>query len=356
MLDEASELARRERIAARVVELAGELRSRRARGRRWALGVALAALVGSAAGVALVWPEIGPDPLELAATPSLEVRLLAGRASLRTGTQVVPFAGSSVQLGVDTELVTPPNESAELRLASETELNLAPGSEVNISRQRPSPDVFEERVRLRTGSVALAVPKLGARGKVSVETRDALVEVHGTRFSVRVVEEPPGVAFTEVLVRDGRVLVRAGGQSRLLGAGESFSTRVPSPAPVVEHPDAPAAPPAPERRARRIEPPRPAAPAPVPPSELAEQNRLLEAAELAERAGMHALALERLERLIARYPDAELAHNARVERFRLLEHSGQHVAAAAAARAYLERYPDGFARQEAETVLGGGAR
>ena len=91
------------------------------------------------------------------------------------------------------------------------------------------------------------------------------------------------------------------------------------------------------------------------PSELAEQNRLLEAAELAQRGGMPALALERLELLIARYPDSELAHNARVERFRLLERSGRHAAAVSAARAYLERYPDGFARQEAESVLGGGA-
>ena len=56
--------------------------------------------------------------------------------------------------------------------------------------------------------------------------------------------------------------------------------------------------------------------------------------------------------MIARYPDSELAHNARVERFRVLERAGQHAAAVSAARAYLERHPEGFARDEAESLIG----
>jgi outer membrane protein assembly factor BamD (BamD/ComL family) len=79
---------------------------------------------------------------------------------------------------------------------------------------------------------------------------------------------------------------------------------------------------------------------------------LLEAAELAQRGGMPTLAIERLERLIRRYPDSELAHNARVERFRVLERAGRHDDAVGAARAYLKRYPDGFAREEAENLIG----
>jgi len=353
VLDEASEHARRDRIAASIVGLTRQLETRRQRQRRWALGVAMAALVGAASGVAVLWPlGGGPDALELAARPSLEVRLLAGEASVHRGSDVVPLTGS-VQLDPDAALVTPPTASAELRLASATEVDVAPASEVSISRKRPSPEVFEERVRLRTGSVALAVPKLGTSGRVSVETRDALVEVHGTRFSVRVVAEAPGVEFTEVSVREGRVLVRAAGQSRMLGAGDSFSTRAPAPATPALAPPVPEPPPAqvtPEKKTRRAEARRPA----PSPSELAEQNRLLEAAELAQRGGMPRLAVERLERLIRRYPDSELAHNARVERFRVLERSGQHAAAVGAARAYLDRHPDGFAREEAESLIGGG--
>jgi hypothetical protein len=351
VLDEPAEHARREHIAARVVALTRDLQSRRQRRRRWALGVALAALVGAGGAVAVLVPEsAGPDPIELATRPSLEVRLLAGAASLHEGSDVRPLAGS-VQLGADTALVTPADESAELRLSSSTELHVAPASEVNISRQRPSHDVFEERVRLRAGSVALAVPKLGARGKVSVETDDALVEVHGTRFSVRVVEEPPAVAFTEVTVREGRVLVRAAGQSHMLGAGDSFSTRAPTAAEPEAATEMPSVAAAPEKKTRRQQAQRRAAPR-VSPSELAEQNRLLEAAELAQRSGMPKLAIERLELLIRRYPDSELAHNARVERFRVLERSGRHDEAVGAARAYLERHPHGFAQQEAESLIG----
>jgi hypothetical protein len=350
VLDPASEHARRERVAARVVELTRTLETKRQRQRRWTLGVALAALVAAASAVAVVWPG-GPDAVELAARPSLEVRLLSGEASLHEGSEVVPLSGS-VLLDPDAALVTPPNASAELRLSSSTELSVAPASEVRISRRRPSPEVFEERVRLQAGRVALAVPKLGARGAVSVETRDALVEVHGTRFSVQVVQEAPGVEFTEVKVREGRVLVRAAGESHMLGAGDSFSTRPPAPAapaPVVE-PPAPAAPETAERKVRKTSTPRRSAPSP---SELADQNRLLEAAELAQRGGMPRLAVERLERLIARYPESELAHNARVERFRVLERSGRHADAVRAARAYLDRHPDGFARDEAEHLIGG---
>lgn len=351
VLDEASEEARRERIAARVVGLTRELQTKRQQRHRWALGVALAALVGAASTVAVVWPG-GPDAAELADRPSLEVRLLAGAASLHDGSGVVPLAGSVV-LDPDAALVTPPDASAELRLSSATELSVAPSSELEIRRQRPSPGVFEERVRLRTGRVALAVPKLGTRGKVSVETSDALVEVHGTRFSVHVVEDAPGVQFTEVTVRDGRVLVRAAGESHLLGAGDSFSTRPPAP-PAPREPIAGPPAPAPlekaepQKRARKA-----AAPRRPSPSELAEQNRLLEAAELAQRGGMPTLAVERLELLIARYPESELAHNARVERFRVLERAGRHEAAVSAARAYLLRHPRGFAREEAERLIGG---
>jgi tetratricopeptide (TPR) repeat protein len=87
------------------------------------------------------------------------------------------------------------------------------------------------------------------------------------------------------------------------------------------------------------------------PSELAAQNRLLEAAELAEKSGMHALALERLDKLIDLYPSAELSHNARVERIRVLSAMGRSREAAEAARRYLDLYPHGFARAEAERAI-----
>jgi hypothetical protein len=170
-----------------------------------------------------------------------------------------------------------------------------------------------------------------------------------------------------VQVREGRVLVRAGEQSRFLGAGDSWTSLGDAPAarppamseptmaePTMSEPTpepivVPQPEPGPPQRAR------PRGHRPSAPSELGAQNRLLEAAELAQKSGLPMLAVQRLEALIARYPDAELAHNARVERFRLLDLAGRHGEAAAAARDYLERHPDGFARGEAERLLAGPA-
>jgi hypothetical protein len=163
---------------------------------------------------------------------------------------------------------------------------------------------------------------------------------------VRVIERQPLESFTEVDVREGRVLVRSGDTSRFLGAGDHWSSSPTQLAPNAE--PAPGREAAPRAPARREPSPERAS---VRASELAAQNRLLEAAELAQRSGMPGLALQRLETLITRYPDAELAHNARVERFRVLDAMGKKGDALAAARAYLERHPRGFARSEAERLI-----
>ena len=349
VLDEESERARRERIGARVLEVQRGLHAQRERRRRFGLVLALAALVGGAAAGALFIIPSDADEQAITVPTADVVRLVAGHASLREGTTLEPLAPGQKPLGAEPVLVTAPGDEAELRLSSDTELRVAPATEVGITRRRSTPDSFEERVRLRAGSVALRVPKLGTRGKVSVETRDALVEVHGTQFSVRVVDQPPVAPFTEVAVREGRVLVRSGAQSRFLGAGESWSSRVQAPV---------AAPPAPAPEPELTPPAQPAEKRvsarkrrPVPASELAAQNRLLEAAELAQKGGMLPLALERLDTLIARYPDAELADNARVQRFRVLRLAGRDAEAITAARDYLERQPSGFAHAEAEQLI-----
>src|SRR5262245_11609743 len=85
VLDEASERQRRERIAARVLEVSRELSARRDRRRRMGLGLALAAIVGGVCALS-IWlsPELfGPAPL--AADAASEVRLVAGHANLREG-------------------------------------------------------------------------------------------------------------------------------------------------------------------------------------------------------------------------------------------------------------------------------
>lgn len=348
--DPASEHARRERIAGRVLTLQRELSQQRGTRRRAALVSALAALLGGALALVL-WLKVAPEQggLEL----ELGVRLISGHAISSQPQGDAAILPGPLALG-DGLLVTRADEGAELRLSSETELAVAPASRVGLER-RAGAAGFEERVRLVTGRVALQVPKLGTRGKVLVETSDALVEVHGTRFSVRMVPRAPLSPFTEVEVQEGRVRVRGAAGERMLVAGERWTSiasgaMVPSsavstdaPPPAVAPPLAPEPAAAPARRARRA--------APSTPSDLAAQNRLLEAAELAHKNGLPELALERLSELMRLHPDSEHAHSARVARFRLLRELGREQEAQAAARQYLKSHPRGFARAEVEGWL-----
>lgn len=325
--DAETEARRRVHIAGRVVELQRELALRSARQRRYGLGLAAAALL---IGGIFCWVLLGVQP----APPQ------AGLA--RETSEVV---------------VTKADEGVELRLASNTALSVAPASELGLTRREPAEGGLEERVELRAGSVTLSVPKLGPRDRLAVETRDARVEVRGTHFSVRVVERAPLAPYTEVKVSEGSVLVRAGGRSHLVGAAQSFRSIDGAPigpvepewsgAPGVAGAERSPAPTVEPRSARREAASRPVST----PSELAAQNRLLEAAELAQKSGMPALALQRLELLIARYPEAELAHNARVERFRLLRDMGLPRQAEVAARQYMQSHPNGFAREEAQRLV-----
>lgn len=84
---------------------------------------------------------------------------------------------------------------------------------------RPQPR--EDRVRLDAGALSLQVPKLAAGRVLSVQTRDALIRVRGTRF--RVVVE---AASTHVSVSEGIVEVIPMGLGRAswrLGRGEELS-------------------------------------------------------------------------------------------------------------------------------------
>lgn len=358
--DAASEAERRERIGKRVQELQRELLQREQRRRRYGFACgALALLVSVLLALSFVVRREPKQWVAEAAPNAGGVRLVAGSASLKAGQGFEALEPGDVSLADNPILVTRAKEGAELTLQSETALSLGPSSEVGIAFERPKAGGFDERVRLRTGRVALAVPKLGKRETLAVETRDAIVEVRGTRFSVSVVERPPLESYTEVEVFEGRVLVRGGTSTAALVAGQSWRS-------IDAPPSEPAASPEPAPRPPSVhrEPPeRRAAPnseaaaqkssgAASEASDLAEQNRLLEAAELAQKSAMPKLALERVELLIQRFPDAELAHNARVERLRLLRDMGKATEAERAAREYLSRYPNGFARAEARRLLG----
>lgn len=338
---------RRERIAARVLALSMDLGARERRRAR--VRILLAAIVSLGAVLLVVrwgpWRE-----------PEASLRIVSGQVGLREGNDVRPWLEPMIDLSREPVLETAAGEVVSLELPSAAAVEVAATSELALSRQRVQSGT-SERIRLRAGGVKLRVPKLKADQQLAVETADALVEVRGTRFAVRVEQDARG-AYTSVEVEEGRVAVSSARGPASLGAGERWTSREP----IVAAPSEPALAEAPakveaepvleplakkrEASLRATEPDRPPTA-----SELAEQNRLLQGAALAKRSGLPRLALERLETLLERYPTSELAHNARVEHFRLLRDTGEDELARRSARTYLARYPNGFAAVEAKSVL-----
>jgi hypothetical protein len=169
------------------------------------------------------------------------------------------------------------------------------------------------------------VAKLPLGSRFVIATRDAEVEVKGTRFEVAVVPDPSACApfvHTQVAVQEGVVAIRfAGGEVRV-AAGTVWPTCAPPAA-------APAPGPVPRGHARRahvaVPTPSSGVPSspPADPSTLAEQNDLFAAALAARRRGEVADAIRWLDRLIGRYPTGPLTDSARAERQRLLEAGGE---------------------------------
>lgn len=355
-LTQEQEGLRRERVVARIAELQRlelskptPFTARRWRVRRRPVVKSVAVLGLAAAAcfaVALAWRELS-NPGQLAvdspAAPAAEVVVRSGRVEL-TSEQSALQLGPGHKANASAALAwVAQSEQATLVLPSAADLSLTHGSRVRIEHQARVSDgaSWADRVQLESGSLALRVPKLGA-AKLSVRTSDALVEVHGTEFTVEVAGQG-AQSSTRVLVREGVVSVTANGERTLLGAGQSWSSKLDArPSPVPEAPSATAveaaAPPAISGVSNKGS------------SDLAEQNRLLQSALDARKRGATDVALDQLEALMTRFPRSELAHNARVEHFRLLLATGQSERARASAQAYLRRYPKGFARDEASRL------
>lgn len=284
-------------------------------------------------------------------------QLEAGRVLVQSGhievqsTSTRALAGQALTLAADATLLA--TEDASLELPSHTDVVLQDGTQLRIA-QTGAERTTSEHIALDRGRVALSVPKLAPTQALSVRTRDSVVEVHGTRFSVEVINGPGGEALTRVDVTEGIVSVTCAGQRQLLTAGQSWSSGTSNDAsdprantgPTVATPSADSAAVAPSDAER--------GPAAVSSSngDLTEQNRLFQSALDARKRGAVSSAVERLATLMARYPRSELAHNARVEHFRVLAATGRQREARQSAQTYLRDYPKGFARAEAQRVVG----
>ncbi|WP_438027254.1 FecR domain-containing protein [Sorangium sp. So ce233] len=356
-----------QQIAGRIDRLAAEEAARRARAarrRRAAIAAAAlaAALAAAAAGVAVVF-RARPLPDAAAQVTALQgaVEIAAGDATRS------PPSRALVPLTSGEELRTGEGAMAKASLATGATVEVGPSTRVRFTPSGAGRDRFDDVVALDRGRISVDVPPLPAGVTLSVRTADAVVTVHGTRFSV---ERRPGAAGeaaeTRVSVVDGRVAVRRGEVERFLSPGETWSSRDEEPArPAEGQRGDPQAPPREQDGSARegaeggaagAGEPREARGGPARAS-LAAENELLQGAMEARRQGQPRRAIERLDRLLGRYPDSPLAEIARVERLRAIEMLGDKDRTAAEARRYLKDYPRGFGREEATSASrAGGAR
>jgi len=258
-----------------------------------------------------------------------------------------------IKTGSDSGARLSTSSGAAIRLASSTELSLVPaGGRASAG---------DERIRLTQGRVDVEVSKRAPGHTFSVSTPDALVVVHGTRFTVEVSRAKPGmVPVTSVRVTEGKVSVRNSRGAAMLEAGSSWRSATPDDVKTAR------AEPADDSHARQAN----AVPAasstvrdddvwadsgPPRPTSLTEENRIYQAAMQAKQLGRDAAMVRYLDRLLARYPKSPLAPDARVARFRALQRLGRAEEAARSARKYLAEHPEGFASQEARDVALGRA-
>jgi len=266
-----------------------------------------------------------------------------------------------------------PSEPVRITSAEGTELILEAGGSLTVEEVGRT-----RRFTLLRGAVRAQVHELRAGDRFLIDTADAEVEVHGTRFRVETGVKTESLCesaaaashagrsararavATRVSVQNGIVAVRSGGHEDRLLAGDLWPARTACtvsaspPARKVTGPGRPRLSAARARVAHAAEPATldSAAATPPPPrgSDLAAQNDLFSAAVAARRAGQTGRALDLYQQLVDRFPESSLVEGALAARMRLLAERRDGRAAQAAA-AYLAHFPDGFARTEARLLL-----
>jgi len=329
----------RERAVSKMQTKMRALARSRERRVRWFAAFAVAAAVLLAVGIG--WRTTRPI------AQVLEIHLTGVSGSVfvdRAG--VASLAMTNAIIAPTDRVTTSPGATARLVFPSGASVDISESTEVRARG---------ERTFLDSGAVDAHVPKLGPTESFTVETPDALVTVHGTSFHVEYYNRS-----TRVRVTEGRVSVRSMGEETFLNPGDSWPAAHADVAPIPTivaknepqiarpHPSLGLSAPVQTKQTKPIV----SAPPPsTPMTTLNEQNRLLQSALAARRAGRDADAIAQLDELLQKYPASPLAQEAHVERFRALEKIGRHAEAVDEARRYVAAYPDGFARDEANAIV-----
>jgi hypothetical protein len=335
----------RQRVGLRIDQVVAESRERSSVRFRRMLGVAAAAAV--VIGVTIfgiaAWRTHGRGQV------AAQVAVLGGSVEIGAGSSTrSPRTLALVPVSRGEDLRTGENGAAKASLATGASVEVAPLTRVQFTPIGSLGGPFDDQVVLEYGRVVVEVPRLSSGVTVSVRTADALVTVHGTRFSVeRWSAADANSGETRVSVTEGKVSVRHGEREILLGGGQSWSSREQAPAAQAAEQAARG-----DEGAADVPAPSPETARTAPHSTLSAENELLEQAIEARRQGQSKQALERLDRLLTRHPASPLAEIARVERMRTLSAIGDTKRAVAEARGYLKDYPRGFARKEATSIAG----
>lgn len=397
-----AERARAIAVAAAAIAKAAAAR-RVARRRRVGVGVglAVAAAVGGLVAIRLRAPVTASAPV---ATTTVHAHALAGEPTLWRLGMSEPLHGA-VTLVPGDRVRAAAGASAELQMSTGSKVAVEEGGDLTLVGVQ-SADVLA----LSAGAARFEVAKVTAGRKFLVRTGDAEIEVKGTAFRVSVVPVDPSCSVatpTRVEVTEGRVVVRFHGEEAVLVAGGKWPSgcsgvakdakekdgakvappvaglgaptateptgvavakapiAAPLPAVVAPAPTAPQGPPGvPQSTVAPAATPAatttaptatPAAPtattvavAPKKASDLASQNDLFTFGLEKKKAGDFAAARAAFDRYLSLYPNGALAESATVEKMRLSSGATRKELAAA----YLARWPKGFARAEAQSIVG----
>ena len=316
--------------------------------RRWWVGLAAAAAVLVAV---FAWWRSGPTavvpPVPVAATPAGNVLARGdGTELVRDGrTRAIHASGTAMLQPADV-LQTGASSSATVATAAGVAVDVQAATRLRVEPSQAGPG--HERMGLMFGRIEVDVPEDGRKREFAVQTPQATVVVHGTRFTVEVTRgESSGQLQTSVRVQRGRVGVLTAGGETTVSAGSTWSSRQGHLPTEAVKPRVGAA------VSRDASPSAASHPQSAPPpdeSSLAEQNAIYARAMQAKQRGDEDRVLAVLDTLLHRFPDSPLVPDARVERFRALQRLGRTEEAARSARQYLAEQPDGFAKDEARDV------
>jgi hypothetical protein len=259
------------------------------------------------------------------ARPAARVAAIEGAVRvMRAGQPIAAPLAADVPLSAPDEVRTGPSGEARVTLSSGAIVLVGHATELRLVPTAGDPGGGEERLELRVGRIELDVPKLGRTRALSVQTAQAAVTVHGTRFSMEVRQPGPGESMaTFVDVTEGRVGVVAEGEQVELSAGAHWRSHTHEAKVAAGSPSERELGAASAARQRGVTAAdataTPAEAARGPSSTLAEENGLYGAAMAARRSGDDRAVVGYLDLLIASYPRSALLPNARAERIAALE-------------------------------------